>query len=132
MAQAVVLMLVQVVPVFLLPEIILPWLGYNGWFDHGLGKTVAHHLFESYIPDAQYAAHQWPDWGHPRAYWRAYGFILAWPLMGYNVFTAAPLTWGRLIAFLQTFFLIPALIWRRGKGAYCRWVCSPCALAGTM
>ena len=47
-------MLVQVVPLFLLPEIILPWLGYNGWFDHGFGKTVADHLFESYIPDAQY------------------------------------------------------------------------------
>src|SRR5437764_6094966 len=73
--QTTVLMLVQVVPLFLLPEIILPWLGYNGWFDHGLGKSVADHLFESYIPADQYAAHQWPVWGHPRAYWRAYGFI---------------------------------------------------------
>src|SRR5256714_5709159 len=81
--QTIVLMLVQVVPLFLLPEIVLPWLGYNGWYDHGFGKTVADHSFESYIPDAQYAAHQWPVWGHPRAYWRAYGFSPAWPAMGY-------------------------------------------------
>jgi NosR/NirI family nitrous oxide reductase transcriptional regulator len=130
--QTIVLMLVQVVPLFLLPEIVLPWLGYDGWYDHGLGKTVADHLFESYIPDAQYAAHQWPDWGHPRAYWRAYGFILAWPLMVYNVFTDAPLTWWLVIAFIQTFVLIPAIIWRWGKGAYCGWICSCGALAETM
>ncbi len=130
--QTVVLMLVQVVPLFLLPEIVLPWLGYNGWYDHGFGKTIADHLFESYIPDAQSAAHQWPDWGHPRAYWRAYGFILAWPLMVYNVFTDAPLTWWLVIAFTQTFVIIPAIIWRWGKGAYCGWICSCGALAETM
>ena len=130
--QTTVLMLVQVVSLFLLPEIILPWLGYNGWFDHGFGKTVADHLFESYIPADQYAAHQWPVWGHPRAYWRSYGFILAWPLMVYNVFTDAPLMWWLVIAFLQTFVIIPALIWRWGKGAYCGWICSCGALAETM
>lgn len=130
--QTLVLMLVQVVPLFLLPEIILPHLGYNGAFDHGVGKTIADRLFESYIPEAQYAAHQWPEWGHPRAYWRAYGFILAWPLMVYNVFTDAPLTWWLVIAFVQTFVLIPALIWRWGKGAYCGWICSCGALAETM
>jgi thioredoxin reductase/NAD-dependent dihydropyrimidine dehydrogenase PreA subunit len=130
--QTIVLMLVQVVPLFLLPEIILPYLGYNGWFDQGLGKTIADRLFESYIPEAQYAARQWPDWGHPRAYWRAYGFILAWPLMVYNVFTDAPLTWWLVIAFIQTFVLIPAMIWRWGKGAYCGWICSCGALAETM
>jgi NosR/NirI family transcriptional regulator, nitrous oxide reductase regulator len=130
--QTIVLMLVQVIPLFILPEIVLPWLGYNGWFDHGFGKTVADHLFESYIPDAQYAAHQWPVWGHPRAYWRAYGFILAWPLMVYNVFTDAPLTWWLVIAFIQTFVIIPAIVWRWGKGAYCGWICSCGGLAETM
>lgn len=130
--QTTVLMLVQVVPLFLLPEIILPCLGYNGWFDHGFGKTIADHLFESYIPADQYAAHQWPVWGHPRAYWRAYGFILAWPLMVYNVFTDAPLMWWLVIAFVQTFVIIPALVWRWGKGAYCGWICSCGALAETM
>jgi len=130
--QTIVLMLVQVVPLFLLPEIILPWLGYNGAFDHGPGKTIADHLFESYIPQAQYDAHQWPVWGHPRAYWRAYGFVLAWPLMVYNVFTDAPIAWWLVIAFVQTFVLIPLLIWRYGKGAYCGWICSCGALAETM
>jgi len=130
--QTTVLMLIQVIPLFVPPEIILPYLGYNGWFDQGLGKTIADHLFESYISVQQYTAHQWPDWGHPRAYWRAYGFILAWPLMVYNVFTDTPLNWWLAIAFLQTFVIIPLLIWRWGKGAYCGWICSCGALAETM
>lgn len=130
--QTIVLMLVQVIPLFVLPEIILPYLGYNGWFDQGFGKTIVDHLFESYIPAQQYAAHQWPDWGHPRAYWRAYGFILAWPLMVYNVFTDTPMSWWLVIAFIQTFVVIPVIIWRWGKGAYCGWICSCGALAETM
>ena len=130
--QTSVLILIQVIPLFILPEIILPYLGYNGWFDQGVCKTIADNLFESYISAQQYAAQQWPDWGHPRAYWRAYGFILAWPLMVYNVFTDAPLAWWLVIAFLQTFVIIPAMIWRWGKGAYCGWICSCGALAETM
>lgn len=130
--QTTILISVQVLPLFLLPEIILPYLGYNGWFDSGAGKTIADHLFESYVSAQQYAAHQWPDWGHPRAYWRAYGFILAWPLMVYNVFTDAPIAWWIAIAFLQTFVIIPAIVWRWGKGAYCGWLCSCGALAETM
>jgi NosR/NirI family nitrous oxide reductase transcriptional regulator len=131
-AQTIALMSIQVIPLFLLPEIILPWLGYNGAFDHGMGKTIADHLFESYISPQQYDAHQWPDWGHPRAYWRAYGFVLAWPLMVYNVFTDTPIMWWLVIAFAQSFVLIPLMIWRWGKGAYCGWICSCGALAETM
>ncbi len=130
--QTSVLMMIQVIPLFLLPEIILPYLGYNGWFDGGVGRAIGDNLFESYIPEAQYLARQWPEWGHPRAYWRAYGFVLAWPLMVYNVFTDAPILWWLVISFFQTFVIIPLLIWRWGKGAYCGWICSCGALAETM
>ena len=130
--QTLSLFLVQAIPLFLLPEIVLPWLGYNGAFDHGAGKTVADHLFESYIPAADYAARHWPDWGHPRAYWRAYGFILAWPLNVYNIFTEQPLWWWIGIGFLQTFVILPLAIYRWGKGVYCGWICSCGALAETM
>lgn len=130
--QTTVLILVQVIPLFLLPEIVLPYLGYNGAFDHGVGRTIGNNLFESYIPEAQYLAREWPEWGHPRAYWRAYGFVLAWPLMVYNVFTQAPILWWLVISFFQTFVVIPLLIWRWGKGAYCGWICSCGALAETM
>ncbi|MEP7027393.1 MAG: NAD(P)-binding domain-containing protein [Candidatus Eisenbacteria bacterium] len=130
--QTVSLFLVQAIPLFLLPEILLPWLGYRGAFDHGLGKTIADHLFESYIPVADYAAHHWPEWGHPRAYWRAYGFILAWPLNVYNVFTEQPHWWWLGIGFVQTFVLIPLAVYRWGKGVYCGWICSCGALAETM
>ena len=66
------------------------------------------------------------------SWWRAYGFILAWPLMAWNVFTEAPNTWWLVISFVQTFVIIPLIVWRWGKGAYCGWVCSCGALAETM
>jgi thioredoxin reductase/ferredoxin len=130
--QTLTLFLVQAIPLFLLPEVVLPWLGYNGAFDHGVGRAVADQLFERYIPAADYVAHHWPDWGHPRAYWRAYGFILAWPLNVYDVFTAQPLWAWIAIGFVQTFVLIPLAVLRWGKGAYCGWICSCGALAETL
>lgn len=130
--QTLTLFLVQAIPLFLLPEILLPWLGYRGAFDHGAGKAVADALFEPYIGAADFAARHWPDWGHPRAYWRAYGFILAWPLNVYNVFTHEP-RWAWLaIGAVQTFVLIPLAVLRWGKGAYCGWICSCGALAETL
>ena len=130
--QTISLFLVQAIPLFLLPELILPWLGYNGVFSQGAGKAFADALFESYIPAADYAARHWPQWGHPRAYWRAYGFILAWPLNVYNIFTEQPLAWWIAIGFVQTFVLLPLAIWRWGKGVYCGWICSCGALAETL
>ncbi len=130
--QTSVLFLVQFIPLFLLPEIILPLMGYHGLFDSGIGRTLADGLFERYISESQYLAHTWPEWGHPRAYWRAYGLILAWPLMVYNVFTPEPI-WGWLvISVIQTFVLIPGMIYFWGKGAYCGWICSCGGLAETM
>jgi ferredoxin len=130
--QTLTLMAVQWLPLFILPEIILPWAGYNGLFSHGLGAIIGDNLFEKYISVADYAAGNWPEWGHPRAYWRSYGFILAWPLNVYNVFTDSPHWWWIGIGAVQTLVLIPLAIWRWGKGAYCGWVCSCGALAETM
>lgn len=114
------LMAFQVLPLFLLPELILPYLGHNGLFDAGWLKAVA----DEFFPAVSYS--------HGREYWRAYGLILAWPLFVYNGFTAQPM-WGWLIVgFLQTFVLIPFLVWRWGKGAYCGWICSCGALAETL
>jgi len=119
-AQTITLTLIQWLPLFLLPEIILPWLGHNGGFNDGAGKWFA----DQFFPLANY--------GHGREYWRAYGFILAWPLMAWNWFTDQPL-WGWLaVGFLQTFVIIPLIIRRWGKGAYCGWICSCGALAETM
>lgn len=118
--QTCCLMAIQALPLFLLPEIILPWLGHSGAWDTGTGKWFADLLF----PAAGY--------GHGREYWRAYGFVLAWPLMVWNWFTDQPL-WGWLIVgFLQTFVIIPTLIYYWGKGAYCGWICSCGALAETL
>jgi thioredoxin reductase/Fe-S-cluster-containing hydrogenase component 2 len=130
-AQTLTLMAVQVLPLFLLPELLLPWLGYNGAFDAGIGRTIGDEFFEPYIDDASLAARAWPEWGHPRAYWRAYGFVLPWPLMVYNVFTHAPIAGWLVLCALQTFVLIPLLIRFWGKGAYCGWICSCGGLAET-
>src|SRR5204863_7778607 len=61
-AQTLTLIAVQVVPLFLLPYLVLPWMGANGWFDAGFGKWFADQFFP-----VEYGA---------RTYWRAFGFIL--------------------------------------------------------
>lgn len=119
-AQTLTLMAVQLVPLFLLPYIILPAMGRAGWFNAGMGKTIADNLF----PVVTY--------GHGREYWRAFGLILAWPLFIWNFFTEQPMWWWLIIGFIQTFVIIPAIIWRWGKGAYCGWICSCGALAETL
>ena len=115
-AQTATLAAIQVVPLFLLPEIVLPLLGHN----HLLPRGLADALFPSVT------------YGHGREYWRAYGLILAWPLNVYNVFTHDPLWWWIGISAAQTFVLIPLGIYFFGKGVYCGWICSCGALAETL
>lgn len=129
-AQTLCLMAVQVFPLFLLPELLLPWLGANGAWESGWGKSCADALFPLYAPGLSDL--QPPEWGHPRAYWKAYGLVLAWPLNVYNVFTPHPQAAWLAISALQTLVLIPLLVWRFGKGAYCGWICSCGALAETL
>jgi ferredoxin len=119
-AQTLTLISFQILPLFLLPYILLPWAGNNGWFDSGAGKTIADALF----PLVNY--------GQGREYWRAFGLILAWPLFFWNVFTDQPMWTWLVISFVQTFVLIPLLIRRWGKGSYCGWICSCGALAETL
>lgn len=115
-AQTWTLMLVQVLPLFLLPELILPLMDQHHW----IAKGVADALFPAV------------DYGHGREFWRAYGFVLAWPLNVYNIFTHEPL-WAWIgIGFVQTCVIIPLGIWRFGKGFYCGWICSCGALAETL
>ena len=114
--QTLTLMTVQVIPLFLLPEIILPWLDKSGLLHSGIADSL--------FPQVNY--------GHGREFWRAYGFILAWPLNVYNVMTHEPL-WAWIgIGFVQTFVLLPAAIYFFGKGVYCGWICSCGALAETL
>ena len=119
--QTLTLMAVQTVPLFLLPYVVLPWLGHNGWFDQGVGRLLADQLFP---------VTQWDPQG--REYWRAFGLILAWPLFIWNVFTSKPMALWLAICVLQTFVIIPAIVYRWGKGAYCGWICSCGALAETL
>ena len=114
------LFLIQVVPLFLLPYLILPYLGYQGFFDSGIARSVADELFPAV------------NYGYGREYWRAFGLILAWPLFFWNVFTAQPLIGWLVISLIQTFVLIPWIVRRWGKGAYCGWICSCGALAETL
>jgi len=112
--QTLTLMAIQVGSLFLLPYFILPAMGDAGWFAAGLGKLIGDNLF---------------PYGE---YWRAFGLILAWPLFIWNFFTPYPMTWWLVIGGVQTFVIIPLIIWRWGKGAYCGWICSCGALAETL
>ncbi len=120
--QTITLNLIQWIPLFILPYIILPWMGVNGIFADGSPLAgFADLFFERY-----------DDTGHSRAYWRAFGFVLAWPLFIANVFTAQPMMGWLVLSLIQTFVIIPLIVRRWGKGAYCGWICSCGALAETM
>jgi NosR/NirI family transcriptional regulator, nitrous oxide reductase regulator len=115
-AQTLCLMAVQVLPLFLLPEILLPQLDAHGLLPKGLADAL--------FPVV--------DYGHGREFWRAYGLILAWPLNIYNLFTHEPLGWWIVISIVQTCVLLPLAIYFFGKGVYCGWICSCGALAETL
>ena len=113
--QTYTLMAMQTIPLFLLPYFLFPWMGNNGLFSNG---GIGQWFGDTFFPDG--------------SYWRSFGFILAWPLFIWNVFTEQPV-WGWLVlSLVQTFVIIPLLVWRWGKGAYCGWICSCGALAETM
>ena len=114
--QTLTLMTVQVLPLFLVPEVILPQLEHRGLLPQALADAL--------FPVVSY--------GHGREFWRAYGLILAWPLNVYNIFTHQPLWWWIGIGFVQTCVLIPLGIYWFGKGFYCGWICSCGALAETL
>jgi len=121
--QTLTLLMFQWLPLFILPEIILPMMGRSGLFTDGAFlKGFADLFFESYDGGV----------GVERAYWRAYGFILAWPLMVYNWFTDEPMVGWLVLGSIQTFVIIPLIIRRWGKGAFCGWICSCGALAETL
>lgn len=119
--QTWTLIAVQWIPLFILPYILLPWMGNNGWFDSGALGWLADELFPKVTWDP-----------NGRAYYHAFGFILAWPLFVWNVFTAQPMWLWLVISFIQTFVIIPLMIWRWGKGAYCGWICSCGGMAETL
>jgi thioredoxin reductase/ferredoxin len=119
-AQTLSLIAFQLVPLFLLPYLVLPYLGHNGVYDDGFARRAADALFPVSSD------------GHGREYWRSFGFVLAWPLFLWNVFTGEPLWTWLAISLVQTFVLIPWIVWRWGKGAYCGWICSCGALAETL
>ena len=108
--QTVTLMVIQCVPLFLLPYIFLPWLGHNGWFSDG--------AFLKPVADALFPATEWD--AHGREYWRSLGFILAWPLFFWNVFTSQPLGWWLGISLVQTFVVIPSDYLALGQGGLLR------------
>ena len=108
--QTFTLMAIQVVLLCILPMFVIPFLGAHGL----LGEWVMQNVF--------------PD----DSYWRAYGFVLAWPLFVHNIATGQPTVFWLVAGLIQTFVLIPAIVYRFGKGAYCGWICSCGALAETL
>ncbi|TGK05063.1 4Fe-4S binding protein [Leptospira semungkisensis] len=111
--QTITLILIQIFPLFLLPEIILPFLG-----THGLLGAKDGFILTQVFPQG--------------AYWKAYGFILAWPLNMGVLYDGGITAFWLIYGFLMSFALIPYLVYRFGKGAYCGWICSCGGLAETL
>ncbi len=110
------LILIQAFPLFLIPEFILPTL----WKANALHPWFVENMFPPYSAG-----------GEP-TFWRASGLILAWPLFISNVVSDHPTTAWLAISLIQTFVIIPLIVRKWGKGAYCGWICSCGAMAETL
>ncbi len=108
--QTITLILIQAFPLFFIPEFILPWM-----------DTL--HMIPETIKETVFLGGEW---------WRFVGFILAWPLFIWNVFTDEPSMFWLIVSLIQTFIIIPWLVIKYGKGAYCGWICSCGAMAETL
>ena len=107
--QTMTLTLFQWIPLFILPFFVFPWMGANEMFSNGGFWGWFGQSFLSNGPES-----------NPDQYYRAFGFILAWPLFVANWFSGDPL-WGWLIlGFIQTFVIIPWIVLRWGKGCLLR------------
>jgi len=123
MWQTLTLMFVQWFFLCLLPEILLPWAGRNAYFEPGERlRVTADALFERLDGFR----------GHERAYWRAYGLIVPFPLNVANVFTARPMWLWVEISILQLVAILPLMVRRWGKGGFCGWICPWGAVAETV
>lgn len=111
--QTWTLILIQALPLFILPEIVFPFLGKIG----ALGAKDGFMLTQVFPGES---------------YWHSYGFILAWPLFMPNLFGSNITTFWLIYSLIQTFIIIPYIVYRWGKGAYCGWICSCGALAETL
>jgi polyferredoxin len=125
-AQTWTLIAIQWIPLFILPVLLLPWMGANGFFAQGAPLRWFADTFFDLSKGADAVL------GADREYWRSYGFIFAWPLLVGNWFTAQPMIGWLVLGFIQTFVIIPWMVRRWGKGAYCGWICSCGALAETL
>ena len=110
----------QMIPLFLLPYIVLPWMGYQGWFDSGPMKYAADQLFPAV------------NYDHGREYWRAFGLFSRGRCSSGMSSPRSRCGGGSRSHFVQTFVLIPLIVYRWGKGAYCGWICSCGGLAETL
>jgi len=105
--QTSTLILIQVIFLFLLPF----------------------HIYEPFIAD-KLSAESWIITElFPQGKWSSFGFILFWPLNMANFGTSTFWTWFPMI---QTFVILPILIYLGGKGAYCGWICSCGGMAETL
>ena len=123
MWQTLTLMFVQWFFLCLVPEILLPWAGRNAYFEpRALLRVLADGLFERLDGFR----------GHERAYWRAYGFIVPFPLNVANLFVDRPMWLWVEISAVQMAAIIPLMVRRWGKGGFCAWICPWGAVAETV
>ena len=116
--QTITLILIQIIPLWILPTLLVPWLGHIDLLPSWFKTQVLMVDSTTYLTGSNC--------------WRIYGLVLAWPLFPFIWLDCNVTSFWLIYGILQTFIIIPSLIYFYGKGAYCGWICSCGALAETV
>lgn len=116
--QTITLIILQIFPLWIMPTLLIPWMGHENLLPTWFKTEILMVSEDAYLTGANC--------------WRAYGFILAWPLFPFMWLDKNVTSFWIIYGFLQSFVIIPWLVYQFGKGAYCGWICSCGALAETV
>ena len=116
--QTLTLILIQVIPLWILPTLLIPWMGHIDLLPTWFKTQVLMVDTGTYLTGSDC--------------WRIYGLVLAWPLFPFVWLESNVTLFWLVYGFIQSFIIIPWLIYYFGKGAYCGWICSCGALAETV
>ena len=95
--QTITLILIQIIPLWILPTLLVPWLGHIDLLPSWFKTQVLMVDSTTYLTGSNC--------------WRIYGLVLAWPLFPFIWLDCNVTSFWLIYGILQTFIIIPSLIY---------------------